>query len=542
MTATDALRRLRPGRRRRTAARTSVVGATLALTLAVSGCGGGGEGTPPESASSDSPPATSPVDTLKIANAVAVDTLDPAQNAVNESIWLDQNIYARLVQTNPEGTEVVPDLADTWEISDDLLTYTFHIRDDALFADGTPVTAADAAWSIDRARDVEGGWGFLIEAVQDITAPDDQTVVVTLAQPHVPLLADLAMYAFAVLPQAAVEANPDFFTETPYGAGPFKVASLDPESQVVLTVNENYYGTAPKISTVEISVVTDDNTRVLQLQGGEVDVIENPPGNLLEQIDANPNLNVNLFDSTRVDFLQLPLKTEPLDDVQVRRAIKNALDLSEMTTLAYQGNALPASSFFPYEMLYYDHSIPVPTPDLDRARQLLSEAGYPDGFTVPLIVVSGDAAGQAQAIVIKDSLAQVGITVDIQPSELSVAYDRQRSGENGMGLRYWTNDIIDPDEVATFGASGDSSANAFNTYWEDQAVTDLVNQARSEPDSDTREQMYAQVQQAIFDQVPFLPLAYPPYRYASGTWVNGFHVSPLGNYNNSLLTLTVAEH
>lgn len=525
-------------RRTRRVRGTATLGGLLTLAVTLSACGGGAEQT-----SDDAPAASSAVDTLKLANAVAVDTLDPIQASANESIWMDQNLYARLVQTDPSGKEIVPDHADKWDISEDKLTYTFHLRDGVKFADGTPVTAQDAKWSIERARDGEdSAWGFLITPVTDITATDDRTLTITLSKPHAPLLADLAMYAYAVLPQKAVEADKDFFNKTPYGAGPFKVTSLSPQSSVVLTRNDNYWGPKPKLKTVEISIVTDDNTRLLQLQGGEVDVIENPAGNVLKQIEANPKLRVDLFDSTRVDFVSLPLKTKPLDNVKVRQAIKAALDLGRMNTLAYQGNAKVATTFFPYQMLFWDQSAVEPKQDLEGAKQLLAEAGYPDGFTIPLIAVSADAAGQAQAVVIKDDLAKIGITVDIQSFELSTAYDKQRPGTNGMGMRYWTNDIIDPDEVATFGADGDGGANAFNSYWKDEAVSALVNEARSETDETKRAALYAQIQGAIADQVPFIPLAYAPFRYASGTWVKGFKVSPLGNYNDSLLTLTVEEH
>jgi len=517
-------------------------GGALAVALAASACVGGGGSSSGGSSARPSLAATSAVDTLKIANAVAVDTLDPAQNSANESIWMDQNIYARLVQTDPKGKGIVPDLAAKWDVSSDQLTYTFHLRSGAKFADGSPVTAADAKWSIERARAVRGAWGFLITAVSNITATDDQTLVIKLSKPHAPLLADLAMYAFAVLPQKAVEADKDFFSKTPYGAGPFKVTALSPESSIALSRNDNYWGTKPKISKIAVSIVTNDNTRVLQLQGGQVDVIENPPGNVLKQIGANPKLRVDLFPSTRVDFVQLPLKTKPLDNVKVRQAIRAALDLSRMNTLGYQGNAKVATTFFPYQMLFWDASVTEPKPDVAKAKQLLTDAGFPNGFSIPLIAVSGDAAGQAQAIVIKDDLAKVGISVDIQSFELSTAYSKERTGTGGMGLRYWTNDIIDPDEVATFGADGDGGANAFNSYYKDAAVTALVDQSRSETDGKKRADLYAQIQKAIIDQAPFVPLAYAPFRYASGKWVNGFAVSPLGNYNDSLLSLTVATH
>ena len=129
---------------------------------------------------------------------------------------------------------------------------------------------------------------------------------------------------------------------------------------------------------------------------------------------------------------------------------------------------------------------------------MLAQAGYPHGFTTFLITVSGDVAGQAEAVVIKSELAAVGITVNIQSYELTTAYSKEDGGHSQMGERYWTNDIIDPDEVATFGADCQGGANAFSSYWCDSPIINAVNQARSELNSTVRQQLYNQVQQAVY--------------------------------------------
>ncbi|MET3805851.1 peptide/nickel transport system substrate-binding protein [Nakamurella sp. UYEF19] len=485
--------------------------------------------------------AASAVDTLIIANPVKVDTLDPQVSSVNESIWLDQTLYSRLVQADPTGTKIVPDLATSWDIAKDGLTYTFHLRD-AKFSDGSPVLASDVAWSINRSKKYDGGWGFLITAVTGVTAPDPKTVVVKLSKPHAPLLADLAMYAFAALPQKLVEAQGDAFFTHPVGSGPFVVSAYAPDTEVDLKRNDNYYGTKPKITNVKIKIVTNDNTRVLDLQSGAVDVIENPPGNLTAQINANPKLQVNLFPSTRVDFIQLSTKNKYFSNVKVRQAVRYAVDLDQINKLAYQGAGTPATSFMPYKMLYWNDSLPKPAVDLTKAKALLTEAGFPNGFTTNLITVSGDAAGQAEAVVIKDSLSKIGITVNIESYELVTAYGKEKTGDYGIGERYWTNDIIDPDEVVTFGVDVKAGSSSFDTYWSDATATKLTNDARSETDPVKRAAMYKQIQQIVWDQTPYLPINYPPYRYATGKWVTGFNVSPLGNYNDSLLTLTVDKH
>jgi peptide/nickel transport system substrate-binding protein len=491
--------------------------------------------------SNDAPASTSGVDTLVIANPVKVDTLDPQVSSVNESIWLDQTLYSRLVQADPDGNKIVPDLATTWDVAPDGLTYTFHLRD-AKFSDGSPITAADVAWSINRAKAYKGGWGFLITAATSITASDDKTVVIKLSQPHAPLLADLAMYAFSALPQKLVEAQGDAFFTKPVSSGPFMVTSYAPESEVDLKANPNYYGTKPKISNVKVKIITNDNTRVLSLQSGDVDVIENPPGNLTAQIKANPKLNVDLFPSTRVDFIQMSGKNQYFKNPKVRQAVRYALDLDAMNKLAYQGSATVATSFMPYKMLYWNDKLAKPAVDLEKAKSLLAEAGFGSGFTTNIITVSGDAAGQAEAVVIKDSLAKIGITVNIESYELVTAYGKEKSGDYGIGERYWTNDIIDPDEVVTFGVDVNAGSFSFDTYWDDPATATLAKQARSEVDATKRQGMYEQIQQTVFEQTPYLPLLYPPYRYASGKWVKGFKASPLGNYNDSLLTLTVDKH
>src|SRR6185437_14036440 len=266
------------------------------------------------------------VDTLVIANAVKVDTLDPEANSVNESIWLDQNLYSRLLQPNATGTALLPDLATSWDISANGLSYTFHLRPDAQFSDGSPVTAADVVYSIDRSRKFSGGWGFLLTAVKTITAPDTHTVTITLSQPHAPLLADLAMYAYSVVPEKLVKAQGAAFFQHPVGSGQFLVTSFSADSEVDLARNPHFYGNKPKISKVKMLIVPDDNSRVLMLESKKADVIENPPGNLVNQINSTPGLSVQLFPSTRVDFIQLDQHYKPFKSQLVREALNYAID------------------------------------------------------------------------------------------------------------------------------------------------------------------------------------------------------------------------
>jgi peptide/nickel transport system substrate-binding protein len=505
----------------------------VVITLGAVGCSSASSG------SHAGPAAGS--NTLVIANAVRVDTLDPEANSVNESIWLDQNLYSRLLQPNATGTGLLPDLATSWTIAPDGLTYTFHLRD-AKFSDGKPVTASDVVFSIQRSRKFAGGWGFLLTPVKTITAPNAHTVVFTLSSKHAPLLADLAMYAYSIVPQKLVTSEGKAFFQHPVGSGPFSVTAYHPDSEVDLAANPFFYGPKPKIAKVRILIVPDDNTRVLELESKKADVIENPPGNLTSQINSTAGLHVDLFPSTRVDFVQLDEHFAPFKKLAVREAINYAINRQAIVKLAYQGDAVPGASFMPYHMQFFDSSIQPYPYDPAKAKQLLAQAGYPHGFNAFLITVSGDVAGSAEAVVLKSELAQVGINLSIQSYELLTAYAKEDGGHSEFGERYWTNDIIDPDEVATFGADCQGGANAFNSYWCDAQANKLVDQARLELDPNARQNLYNQIQQIVYSQSPFIVTDYSPYRYGVGDWVKGFHATPLGNYDLSLETLTVGSH
>ena len=481
------------------------------------------------------------LDTFVLANAVKIDTLDPAQNSVNESIWLTQNIYSRLIQPNATGTALLPDLATSWKITNGGKTYTFHLRS-AKFSDGSTLTAQDVVFSINRSKNLKGGWGFLLTAVKSISAPNPQTVVIKLSQPHAPLLADLAMYAYAVVPEKLVKAQGDAFWNKPVGSGPFMVTSLTKDQELDLAANPYWYGKKSNVKNVKVQIVPNDNSRVLLLQSKKVDAIENPPGNLIDQIAKYPGLQSDLFPSTRVDFIQLDEHFDPFKDKNVRLALNYGIDRNAIVKLAYSWHATPAASYMPYKMLFWNGGLKPYPYDLAKAKSYLAKSKYPKGFNCFLIEVANDVAGNSTAIVIKSELAKLGINVDIKTYELLTAYQKEDGGHSQMGQRYWTNDIIDPDEVTTFAVDPNGGANAFSSYWSNPQATKLVSQARSELNPAKRQQMYYEIQKIVYQESPYLVLDYSPYRYAQGTWVHGFHVNPLGAYNLSLLDLTVDSH
>src|SRR5215216_635053 len=249
-----------------------------------------------------------PGGTLRFGRAVDSDNLDPVTNDGNVNIWYFMNIYDQLVQVGADGISLVPGLADSWEVSEDGVTYTFHLRPNVLFSDGTPMTSADVLYSwVRAANDPEEHWTFTLTAlkrdaegqVEGISAPDDATVVVELAQPWVPFLSDVAMFNLSVISKAFAEGNEERLATECMGTGPFALGEFRAGEALTLVKNPHYWEEGlPLLDGVDVSLVTDDNARILQLQGGELDGIMDVPFSRLPELGSDPNLKVYQFPST----------------------------------------------------------------------------------------------------------------------------------------------------------------------------------------------------------------------------------------------------
>ena len=336
------------------------------------------------------------------------------------------------------------------------------------------------------------------------------------------------------MPKKEVLAKGKAFFQHPVGSGPFYVTSYKPDSEIDLARNPHFYGTKPRSR----GQVPDRARR--QHQGADAAEQEGghhrePAGQPHQADQRHRGLHVDLFPSTRVDFIQLDEHFAPFKKLAVRQALNYAINRTALVKLAYQGDAIPGSSFMPYKMQFWDNSLKPYPYDPAKAKKLLASAGYPHGFKTFLITVSGDVAGQAEAVVVKSELAKVGITVAIQSYELLTAYNKEDGGHSQMGERYWTNDIIDPDEVATFGADCKGGANAFNSYWCDKPRTSWWTSAQAGAERrPSGRPCTARSSRSSTQQSPFIVIDYSPYRYGVGGWVKGFHVTPLGNYDLSL--------
>jgi peptide/nickel transport system substrate-binding protein len=530
--------------------RWSVLLATMALiTLVVSGCGS----TPTPQAATQAPVATSeapaPVESptaapppagaikrggvLKWARQALPMSLDPVWTDSNYDIWLFQNMYEGLVRIDKAGTSVEPALATSWDISQDQLTYTFHLRAGVKFHDGSELKASDVVWSLDRARDPEAGiWNWTLENVEKIEAVDDSTVAVTLKVPAANFLNMLTMFNASILPGEVVDAQgKDAFFKAPIGTGPFKMAEYVVGDHLTFTKNPDYWDLGedgqplPYLDEVRLVQVPEASTRVLQVQSGEVDGTDQLPFSMISQLKSDTSVNVQLFRALASQFGWLNHRQTPLDDVKVRQALNYAIDRQALVDTVLFGNGEVATSFRAKGSTCWDESLLGFPYDLEKAKQLMAESKYPDGFKGLLVTAaSGDALTRDIATVLKEMWAPLGIEVNFQEMETGSWYDEYDTEQFVVQIGGWTDDTIDPIQQTEYMAVDPAG----RTGWKNDRVIELAKAAATELDQNKRCEMYKEIQKIYNDEAVEVLLFNTPYTVLTKPTVSGFTQSPLG--------------
>ncbi len=507
--------------------------ATAVLLLGASACAD--NGSTPSSAGSGAAAAGGDLTIVRNADSVSMDNTMVFSNA---SIWVFQQMFESLYEVTPDGKDVKPLLAESYKLSDDKLTWTFQLKQGVKFSTGAPMTSADVKFSLDKARATKGGWEFLDVAIKSVDAPDPATVVIKTKYPWAPLLADLANFNNAVLPKDYGGKSHDDFYKAPVGTGPFVWDHWNKGTELELKKNPTYWDAGkPSIDSVTWKVVPDDNSRNVQIQGGQAQINENPPFSSIEQLKGQPNVKVDLFPSTKTDYILMNQKEKPFDDVHVRRAISYAIDREALVKTLLFGNGTPANSFLMPNVPFYDAKTPGITYDMAKAKEELAQSSVPNGFTTTFLASSGDSTDQALAQVLQSSLKELGITLKIQNVDPSAAHDLQDSQKYQISHSYWTMDIADPDELVTFAVDPSAGSRSFYTSYDNPQVIADTKKAEQTFDTAGRQVLYSAIQKQAADDAFLGFLYYSPFSYSYSTKVGGFQVYPTGNYHLEDVTL-----
>jgi len=353
-------------------------------------------------------------------------TWDPSASFSTEAIFLC-NMYETLLKVNPPGSEepFTPMLAESWEHSEDGLTWTFHLRPGVKFQDGSDLDADAVIKSLNRTINHGTGAGYIWGAVDTIESPDPMTVVIKLTYAAPMELIAGSMYAAWIMSPKAIEAaanDPEYFEQGPgidAGTGPYKLESYIPGKEVVLTKFDDYWGgwnDAPHSDKVVIFISADEVTRQQMLFGGEVDHAALLPIETILRLKDDPNYNFYQVASPFNYLAYLNTQKPPLDNKLVRQAIAYAMPYDQILAAGYYGYGTQSRSIVPKGIWPYSEEVFQYTYDVEKAKELMNEAGL-EGQTFDLVMTyaAENPDQQRYAPVIKEALAEIGFNVEIQP-------------------------------------------------------------------------------------------------------------------------------
>jgi peptide/nickel transport system substrate-binding protein len=514
---------------RTTAARGIVAGIAVAALAVLAGCGSG-SGT--SSSGSTGSSSSKPVRGGNLVFAAVQDAQSMNNTTVfdNNSIWIFEQIFQPLYTVTNSGKGVMPWLATSYTMSANKKTYTFQLRPGVKFSNGKPMTSADVKFSIDQNRKATQGWAYLDSAISSVDAPSPETVVIHLKFPWAPLLADLSIFANGIVPNNyGGQTEAQFYTH-PIGTGPFMWDYWHKGQALKLVRNPYYWQKGkPYLNSVTWTDVASDNTRELQLKGGQAQIDQTPAWSTVASLKSTPGVDMDLFNSTQTNYLSFNEHVKPFQDVHVRRAISLAINRDALVKAVLFGNGKPANSLFPPQVPFYDPTTPGYQYNLTAAKQQMAQSSVPHGFTTTLLIAAGNSDYLTIGTILQAELKPLGINLKIQQLDPNTANTDQQSLKYDMTLTLWTMDIPDPDELATFAVDPTSGAKSFFTGYDNPTVVKETHEAEQTTDPAKRQTLYNSIQTLAAQDAFMAFLYYSPYPYATTTNVHGFFVTPLGN-------------
>ncbi|ROR73302.1 ABC transporter substrate-binding protein [Bogoriella caseilytica] len=438
--------------------------------------------------------------TLRFLARLDADQIDPHVATDTTGIISGALVYEGLVE-NVRG-EVQPLLAESWEISDDLLTYTFNLRDDVVFHSGRDFTAEDVVYSLERVMDPEtlAPNSSSYASISAVEAVDEHTVDIVLERPHSPLLFLLSALSSSVVDREVVEST-GLDAPPGGGTGPFMYEEHNVGRNLLLTAHEDYWHPElPYLDGIDFTFNPDDNARAAAIRSNSVDLLFSPAPEFIDSLMEDENLKWYGGSGSLSLHLLLNASREPFDDERVRQAIFLALDRQELLDVANQGLGMPLNGGYLPPDRWGAITEPVyGEPDIDRARELMAEAGYEDGFEAELTVIGSSAFQVRQAEVEQAQLAEIGIDITLNPVDAAVSREITASGDfdmyqSGFGLR------ADPDERFTAAFTTDGGLNYAN--WSDEEFDSLIEEARGVSSQEERAELYEQADRVLAERGP----------------------------------------
>lgn len=464
---------------------------------------------------SAAPPAYAQ-ETLRIgAFGADANRLDPHLSGTGADVYLFSLIFNGLVRYKPgtiDTSSFEPDLAESWEASEDGRTWTFKLRQGVQFHGGYgELTADDVVFSLERAADQDrSSYASQLAAFESVTALDPYTVEIKLSTP-VPLLLGLvanARQGLILSKKAAEELGDGNYEQRPIGTGPFEFVEYLPQQYVTLKAFPDHFHGAPQIDEITYRYISSDNTRELAFRNGEIDLFYGKrEQDWVDRMRELPDAEVDIFEPSQSRLLHINRNVKPLDDIRVRQAIQHAINREEFIQLV--GKDITRELYTTVPIGFAGHADDVRGPEYnpDRAKELLAEAGYPDGLTLN-VKISTISSLNVPMLLIQEQLRRVGITVELDELDHTAWHAAIRRDESalviyGAAAAPWADTILTPffHSSAAIGA-----ANAETNFSHCSVADEEIDAARIEPDEAKRNELYKQAQIKTLEDACAVPI------------------------------------
>lgn len=469
-----------------------------------------------------------------------------------------QAIFNRIVEFKPGTTEVIPGLAESWTISKDRLIYTFKLRKNVSFHSNEffkptrPFNADDVVYTFKSQLDLKhpltipaANYEYfksmeLDQLLADIKKTDDYTVVFTLKRPEAPFLADLAMDFASILSEeyakSLVASGKGLKTlETnPIGTGPFVFKSYQKDSTIRYTAFDKYFKGKPKIENLIYVIVSDSTVRLQKMKSGECNVMSEPQPQDLDQIKTMKNAKLLSTEGINVSYIAFNTEKKPFDNVKVREALSMAMNQKSYVDLIYKSQGTAAKNPIPPTMWSYSKKTADNVYDVEKAKKLLTEAGYPNGFETELWTLPVSRTylpnGKKLGELVQADLAKIGVKVKLTTFDWSTYLDKSKKGEHQMIQLGWTGDNGDPDNFMNvlLGCSG-IQAGSNVARWCQKDFDKLLQEAKEDSVLKTRTGYYEKAQAIFSKEKPWYPVAHGKLNKVVSDKVTGYTIDPLGH-------------
>lgn len=505
---------------------------TLALTVSFAGCANkeaekSGETAEPVVSQNNTqvdPQDDGRMPELVMGLSAEPSTLDPHIQSGQATRVIKQNLYRGLVAYGADG-QIGYELAESYSVSDDNLVYTFVLRD-ASFHDGSKVTAEDVKFSIERIMDEEVGATFGSDfrlIVDSVVVVNEKTVDIKLKEPASPFVDYLALPESVIVSKAWCEANGNDLHTNPMGNGPYTYTSWENGREIVITAFDEYYKEGkPETDSIRFVFIPDASTRANALRTGEVDLIDYVPSAEVITFEEEDEFVVDISVAPFM-MLQFDCSDGPLADSRVRQAIAYAIDREGVIQTAFMGRGTPIYGFPTivgqngYDGKYDNYF----TENLDKAKELLAEAGYPDGFETKILATSTYGMHEQTALVVQDSLKKIGITAEAELPDWSTRIDRSIVGDYEILVSGTAGNIVDMDWATNYFASGETRMNSSPGY-SNEEIDRLLNEGRTTLDPEKRMEIYDEFRLKALEESNFVYINFREQCFVRADYVEGF--------------------